>query len=133
MVILAGASVFFIPLYVGIRVAVERQENNPDLLYVSTLSPARIIRGKFLCGAYMALLFFSACMPFMAFTNLLRGVDLPTVFFILFYLVSGRVRGEHGRHFPRVPADEPSVQNPACHLWVLPVLRADRSAGGDFL
>ncbi len=86
MVILAGASVFFIPLYVGVRVAAERQENNPDLLYVSTLSPARIIRGKFLCGAYMALLFFSACMPFMAFTNLLRGVDLPTVFFILFYL-----------------------------------------------
>ena len=85
-VILAGTSVFFIPLYVGIRVAVERQENNPDLLYVSTLSPARIIRGKFLCGAYMALLFFSACMPFMAFTNLLRGVDLPTVFFILCYL-----------------------------------------------
>lgn len=86
VVILAGASVFFIPLYVGVRVAVERQENNPDLLYVTTLSPARIIRGKFLCGAYVALLFFSACMPFMAFTNLLRGVDLPTVFYILFYL-----------------------------------------------
>jgi len=65
---------------------VERQEGSTDLLYVSTLSPARIIRGKFLSGAYMALLFFSACMPFMAFTNLLRGVDLPTVFFILFCL-----------------------------------------------
>ena len=86
MVILACASVFFIPLYVGIRVAVERQENNPDLLYVTALSPGSIIRGKLLCGAYMALLFFSACMPFMAFTNLLRGVDLPTVFFILVYL-----------------------------------------------
>ena len=86
VVILAGASVFFIPLYVGIRVAAERKENDPDLLYVSTLSPTRIIFGKFLCGAYVALLFFSACMPFMAFTNLLRGVDLPTVFFILFFL-----------------------------------------------
>jgi hypothetical protein len=85
-VILAGASIFFIPLYTGVRVAAERQENNPDLLYVTTLSPARIIRGKFLCSAYIALLFFSACMPFMAFTNLLRGVDLPTVFFILAYL-----------------------------------------------
>ena len=85
-VILAVASVLFIPLYVGVRVASERQENNPDLLYVSTLSPACIIRGKFLCGAYVAVLFFSACMPFMAFTNLLRGVDLPTVFSILFYL-----------------------------------------------
>jgi hypothetical protein len=86
LVILAAASVLFIPLYLGIRVAGERQESNRDLLYASTLSPARIIRGKFLCGAYMALLFFSACMPFMAFTNLLRGVDLPTVFFILCFL-----------------------------------------------
>lgn len=86
VVILAGASVFFIPLYMGVRVAAERQENNPDLLYVSTLSPSRIVFGKFLCGAYIALLFFSACMPFMAFTNLLRGVDLPTVFFILGFL-----------------------------------------------
>jgi hypothetical protein len=85
-VILAGASIFFIPLYTAVRVAAERQENNPDLLYVTTLSPARIIRGKFLCSIYIALLFFSACMPFMAFTNLLRGVDLPTVFFILGYL-----------------------------------------------
>ncbi len=84
--ILAGASVFFIPLYTGVRVAAERQENNPDLLYVSTLSPIRIILGKFLCSAYLVLLFFSAFMPFMAFTNLLRGVDLPTVFFILAYL-----------------------------------------------
>lgn len=86
VVILAVASVFFIPLYTGVRVAAERQENNPDLLYVTTLSPARIIRGKFFCSAYIALLFFSACMPFMAFTNLLRGVDLPTVFFILAFL-----------------------------------------------
>jgi ABC-type transport system involved in multi-copper enzyme maturation permease subunit len=86
VVILAGASTFFIPLYTGIRVAAERQDNNPDLLYVSTLSPTRIIFGKFLCSAYIVLLFFSACMPFMAFTNLMRGVDLPTVFYILFFL-----------------------------------------------
>ncbi|HEU6447769.1 MAG TPA: hypothetical protein VFV23_04955 [Verrucomicrobiae bacterium] len=84
--ILAVASVWFIPLYLGVRVAFERGENNPDLFYISTLTPGQIIRGKFLCGAYMAVLFFSACMPFMAFTNLLRGVDLPTVFFILLFL-----------------------------------------------
>ena len=84
--ILTFASVVFIPLYLGIRVAVERIDSNPDLLYISTLTPGRIIRGKFFCGAYMAMLFFSACMPFMAFTNLLRGVDLPSVFFILFFL-----------------------------------------------
>ena len=86
VVILAGASILFIPLYTAVRVAFERQENNPDLLYVTTLSPFRIIFGKFLCSAYVVLLFFSACMPVMAFTNLLRGVDLPTVFYILFLL-----------------------------------------------
>jgi hypothetical protein len=86
VMILAGASVFFIPLYTGVRVAVERVEHNQDLLYVTSLSPSRIIFGKFLCSAYIAVLFFSACMPFMAFTNLLRGVDLPTVFLILFFL-----------------------------------------------
>src|SRR5471032_879193 len=85
-VILAGASILFIPLYIGVRVAQERQDNNPDLLYVTAVSPSRIIFVKFLCGAYIAVLFFSACMPFMAFTNLLRGVDLPTVFFILAFL-----------------------------------------------
>ena len=84
--ILAGASILFIPLYTGIRIATERPDSNPDLLYVSTLTPGQIIRGKFLCGAYITVLFFSACMPFMAFTNLLRGVDLPSVFFILFAL-----------------------------------------------
>jgi hypothetical protein len=86
IVILTAASLFFIPLYVGVRLAAERQESNLDLLYITTLTPGRIIRGKFLCGAYMTVLFFSACMPFMAFTNLLRGVDLPTVAFILIYL-----------------------------------------------
>ena len=127
------ASIFFIPLYVGIRVAAERQENNPDLLYVSTLSPARIIRGKFFCGAYMALLFFSACMPFMAFTNLLRGVDLPTVFFILFYLFPGGLRGEHDRHFFRVHRRQPSFQNSVRPVRIFPVLVANHSDGEYFV
>ncbi|HXT11784.1 MAG TPA: hypothetical protein VN873_09490 [Candidatus Angelobacter sp.] len=85
-VILTGASLLFIPLYVGVRVAAERQESDLDLLYISTLTPQRIIRGKFFCGAYVAILFFSACMPFMTFTNLLRGVDLPSIFFVLLCL-----------------------------------------------
>lgn len=84
--ILTGASMAFIPIYVGVRLAAERQESNLDLLYTSTLTPGRIIRGKLFCGIYVTLLFFSACMPFMAFTNLLRGVDLPTIFLLLVFL-----------------------------------------------
>ena len=83
IMILGIACLVFIPLFVGVRLGIERQDSNLDLLYVSTLSPGRIIRGKLFCGGYLTILFFSACLPFMAFSSLLRGVDLPTIFFIM--------------------------------------------------
>lgn len=81
--ILMVASMVFIPIYVGVRINQERQPNNIDLLYITTLSPARIIRGKLFCGMYVAFLFFSVCMPFMFLSNLLRGVDLPTIMLVM--------------------------------------------------
>jgi hypothetical protein len=72
-----------VPVYVGGRLTAERMEGNVDMLYITTLSAARIIRGKLLCGTYLTVLFFSVCAPFMVFTNLLRGIDLPTVFMLL--------------------------------------------------
>lgn len=81
--ILTLMSLLFIPLYVAVRLAAERSEHNVDLLYITTLSPARIIRGKLMCGIYLTVLFFSVCLPFLVFTNLLRGVDLPTIFIAL--------------------------------------------------
>ncbi len=81
--VLTVVGFMFIPIYVGGRLSAERQEGNVDMLYITTLSPARIIRGKLLCGAYLIVLFFSVCAPFMVFTNLLRGIDLPTVFVLL--------------------------------------------------
>ncbi|NBV21516.1 MAG: ABC transporter permease [Proteobacteria bacterium] len=81
--ILSVVGFFFIPIYVGGRLTAERQEGNVDMLYITTLSPARIIRGKLFCGIYILVLFFSVVAPFMVFTNLLRGIDLPTVFVLL--------------------------------------------------
>ncbi|NBR86861.1 MAG: ABC transporter permease [Verrucomicrobia bacterium] len=81
--VLSVVGFFFIPIYVAGRLTAERQEGNVDMLYITTLSPARIIRGKLLCGIYLTVLFFSVCAPFMVFTNLLRGIDLPTVFVLL--------------------------------------------------
>ncbi len=110
VIILAGASVLFIPLYVGVRVAAERQENNHDLLYVTTLSPTRIILGKFLCSAYIALAVFQrvhavhGVHQFAARRGFADGVFHPRL------LVSRRVHCQHGRHFSGVPADEPAVQ-----------------------
>lgn len=86
LMILTVISVLFVPLYVGIRLAMERREHDLDLIFVTTLGAGQIVRGKLFCGAYLALMIFSMCAPFMAFTSLLRGVDLPTIFFILFCL-----------------------------------------------
>jgi hypothetical protein len=83
LVILMGSTFLFIPLYVGFRLAAERQEHNFDLMFITTLAPGRIVRGKLFSGAYLTVMFFSVSMPFMTFTGLLRGVDLPTIFVIL--------------------------------------------------
>lgn len=84
--ILGIASLIFVPAYTGIRIALERQEGNVDLLYTTTLTPGRIIRGKLFSGLYLALLFYSACMPFILLTVFLRGVDLLTIGITFLYL-----------------------------------------------
>jgi hypothetical protein len=76
----------FVPVYVGIRLAAERQGENLDLIYITTLSPGRIVRGKMFCGAVISTLFFSACLPFMFLTTFLRGVDLPTIVVVMAFV-----------------------------------------------
>ena len=63
--------------------ASERAEANVDLLFVTTLQPRSIIWGKFLAALALTVLLYSACMPFMTFTYLLRGVDLLSIFILL--------------------------------------------------
>jgi len=70
---------FFIPIYVFIRTTMERASINSDLLYITAMSPARIIRGKLISGVYIMVLFYSAAVPFMVFSYLLKGIDLPTI------------------------------------------------------
>ena len=62
----------FLPIYVGIRSMTERASASADLLYITTMSPARIIAGKFLSGAALVGIFFTAALPFMVFSYLLR-------------------------------------------------------------
>jgi len=82
----AAISILFVPAYIGVRLALERRESDLDLMFVTALTPAQIIRGKLLCGAYLVAMFMSVAAPFMEFTTLLRGVDLPTVILILLSL-----------------------------------------------
>ena len=74
----------FVPLYTAIRLSLERNDAGMDLLYVTTIRPGAIIRGKYLAAMALTLLIYSACMPFLVFTYFMRGVDLSWVFWFLF-------------------------------------------------
>lgn len=73
----------FLPVYTAIRMGAERSDTNTDLLFISTLRPRQIIGGKLAASVILGLLIYSACMPFMTLTYLLRGVDLPSIFLVL--------------------------------------------------
>ena len=72
-----------IPAYAGIRLAKERSSSNRDLLFITTLKPASIVLGKLLSAAVIAALIYSVCMPFIAMTYMLRGVDLLSAFLMI--------------------------------------------------
>ena len=80
---LLATCVLFVPAYTGFRLISERADANVDLLFITTLRPRSIIWGKFLAGIILTVLLYSACMPFMTFTYLLRGIDLPSIFILL--------------------------------------------------
>ncbi|MEO0514802.1 MAG: hypothetical protein AAF086_05845 [Planctomycetota bacterium] len=81
--ILLATCMLFVPVYVGVRLAAERSTATSDLIYVTTIRPSSIVWGKLLAGMVVTALTFSACAPFMVITYLLRGIDLPTILFVL--------------------------------------------------
>jgi hypothetical protein len=83
LAILLITCIVFVPFYTGIRLSLERNDANIDLFFITTITPGAIVRGKYLSAMALTLLIFSVCMPFIAFTYLLRGVDLPTIFLAL--------------------------------------------------
>ena len=81
--VLLGTCLFYLPISTAVRLASERSEKNIDLLFITTLRPIQIIWGKTLAAMVLMLLFFSASMPFMTLTYLLRGIDLQSSFILL--------------------------------------------------
>ena len=88
LVVLTAVCDLPIPAYAGFRLTKERSASNRDLLFITTLKPASIVWGKLLSAAVIAALIYSVCMPLMAMTYMLRGVDLPSAFMLIavFYL-----------------------------------------------
>lgn len=82
-VTLFGAGLVFVPLYAGLRLAIERTDTQVDLFFVTTIKPRQIISGKTFSGWAILLLLYSVCAPFLLFSYLLRGVGIPTILLTL--------------------------------------------------
>ncbi|EKD83939.1 MAG: hypothetical protein ACD_39C00350G0002, partial [uncultured bacterium] len=62
------ASFAIIPIYSGFRFSRERSEGSDELLFITTITPQAIIRGKFAAAFLIILLINSAFAPFMSMT-----------------------------------------------------------------
>jgi hypothetical protein len=81
--ILLGTCTGLVPAYCGGRLLSERTGAHADLLFATGLRSRSIVWGKFSSGMLLLVLIYSACAPFLAFTYLLRGIDLSTIFVLL--------------------------------------------------
>lgn len=74
-----------VPLSAFRSLTAEREDNTYDLLSITSLKPRQIISGKLGSSIAQMAVYFSAIMPCLAFTYLLRGIDLPTIAVLLVY------------------------------------------------
>ncbi len=85
-VILAAALIVIVPFSAFWSLATERADGTYELLSVTTLKPRQVITGKLASSMLQMLVYYSALAPCLAFTYLLRGVDLPLIGTVLFYM-----------------------------------------------
>ncbi len=69
----------------------ERELQTFEMLTITTLSPRKIVWGKWWSAAVQTIVYYAAIAPFMVFTNLLRGISLPFIAFVLFWSFIGSV------------------------------------------
>jgi hypothetical protein len=84
--ILAFPLAVVVPYAAFRSLAAEREDNTYDLLSITTLRSRQIISGKLGSAMVQMGVYFSAITPCIAFTYLLRGIDLPTIAVLLAYL-----------------------------------------------
>ncbi|PYQ30140.1 MAG: hypothetical protein DMF56_10495 [Acidobacteria bacterium] len=75
--------IFLIPAYTGIRMAAERGDTHTDLLFITTIRPRTIVFGKLITVVLLVVLIFSASLPFLVFSYVLRGIDLFSILVLL--------------------------------------------------
>jgi len=85
--ILAFPLLVIVPFGAFRSLASEQEDRTYELMWITSLGPRQIIRGKLGSTVLQMLIYLSALSPCLAFTYMLRGIDFPTILYILFYLV----------------------------------------------
>lgn len=88
-IILAFPLLAMVPYSAYRSLAAEREDRTHELLSITTLRPRQIVAGKLAGAVLQMLVYLSAISPCLAFTYLLRGIDIVTIGMILVYLVLG--------------------------------------------
>ncbi len=87
--VLAFAIFVVVPFGAYRSLAAEQEERTYELLSITTLNPGQIIIGKLLSSMAQMFIYYSAIAPFMAFTYLLKGIDIFSIVFVLVLAILG--------------------------------------------
>lgn len=87
-IILALPLVLVVPFSAFRSLAVEREDGTFELVSVTALTARQIITGKLGSAFAQIMVYCSAIAPCLAFTYLLRGVDLIRILFVIFWTVA---------------------------------------------
>jgi hypothetical protein len=82
--ILAFALLVVVPFGAFRSLAAELEDHTYELLSITTLGARQIISGKLASSFLQMLVYLSAIAPCIAFTYLLRGVDIRTILMLIF-------------------------------------------------
>jgi hypothetical protein len=82
-VVLAFAVFVVVPFGAYRSLSTEQDERTFELLSISALKPRQIVAGKLLSAIIQMFIYYSAIAPYMGFTILLKGIDVPSIMVVL--------------------------------------------------
>ena len=85
--VLAFAVFVVVPFGAYRSLATEYEERTFELISISALRPGQIITGKLLSAIVQTFIYYSASVPYMSFTILLKGIDVPSIVLVLSFSV----------------------------------------------
>ena len=85
LLILLVPMIIVVPFSAFRSLAAEREDGTFELLSITSLTARQIVTGKLGSAMVQMIVYYSALAPCIAFTYLLRGIDILTIMLLLFY------------------------------------------------